>query len=216
MAVSLPNGSTLFIGSAYAAAVNITVLSNASPAVATAVGHGLSVGDYLVIVSGWSRLNNRLVRVGATPTADTFTLEGIDTTDTDLYPAGSGIGSYREVTTFTQITQVLDPSSQGGEQQYLAYQFLEDDAQTEIPTTKTAGGFDFSVGDDPTLAGYIALAAANDDRAARALRVNLANGSKLCYYAYMTLNETPTLTANELMACSASARFLNKPTRYTT
>lgn len=214
MAASLPNGSTLFIGSAYGSALTVTALSNANPGVATSAAHGLSNGDYVVVTSGWSRLNNRLVRVAGV-TTNTFELEGINTTDTDIYPAGSGIGSVREVTTFTQITQVLQPTSQGGEQQFLAYQFLEDDAQTEIPTTKTAGGFNFSVADDPTLAGYIAMAAANDDREARALRVNLANGSKLCYYAYLTLNETPSLTVNELMACQATARFLNKPTRYT-
>jgi len=215
MAASLPNGSTLFIGSAYGSALTVTTLTNANPGVATSTAHGLSNGDYVVVTSGWSRLNNRLVRVAGV-TANTFELEGINTTDTDIYPSGSGIGSVREVTTFTQITQVLQPTSQGGEQQFLAYQFLEDDAQTEIPTTKTAGGFNFSVADDPTLTGYIAMAAANDDREARALRVNLANGSKLCYYAYLTLNETPSLTVNELMACQATARFLNKPTRYTT
>lgn len=214
MAASLPNGSTLFIGSAYGSALTVTTLTNANPGVATSTAHGLSNGDYVVVTSGWSRLNNRLVRVAGV-TTNTFELEGINTTDTDIYPSGSGIGSVREVTTFTQITQVLQPTSQGGEQQFLAYQFLEDDAQTEIPTTKTAGGFNFSVADDPTLAGYIAMAAANDDREARALRVNLANGSKLCYYAYLTLNETPSLTVNELMACQATARFLNKPTRYT-
>ncbi len=215
MAASLPNGSTLFIGSAYGSALTVSALTNANPGVATSTAHGLSNGDYVVVTSGWSRLNNRLVRVAGV-TANTFELEGINTTDTDIYPSGSGIGSVREVTTFTQITQVLQPTSQGGEQQFLAYQFLEDDAQTEIPTTKTAGGFNFSVADDPTLTGYIAMAAANDDREARALRVNLANGSKLCYYAYLTLNETPSLTVNELMACQATARFLNKPTRYTT
>ncbi len=215
MAASLPNGSTLFIGSAYGSALTVSALTNANPGVATSTAHGLSNGDYVVVTSGWSRLNNRLVRVAGV-TANTFELEGINTTDTDIYPSGSGIGSVREVTTFTQITQVLQPTAQGGEQQFLAYQFLEDDAQTEIPTTKTAGGFNFSVADDPTLTGYIAMAAANDDREARALRVNLANGSKLCYYAYLTLNETPSLTVNELMACQATARFLNKPTRYTT
>lgn len=215
MAASLPNGSTLFIGSAYGSALTVSGLTNANPGVATSTAHGLSNGDYVVVTSGWSRLNNRLVRVAGV-TTNTFELEGIDTSDTDIYPSGSGIGSVREVTTFTQITQVLQPTSQGGEQQFLAYQFLEDDAQTEIPTTKTAGGFNFSVADDPTLAGYIAMAAANDDREARALRVNLANGSKLCYYAYLTLNETPSLTVNELMACQATARFLNKPTRYAT
>lgn len=216
MAASLPNGSTLFIGSAYGSDLTVTAVSNANPAVATSTAHGLAAGDYIVFTSGWSRLNGRLVRVLAAPTADTFSLEGINTTDTDKYPAGSGIGSVKEVTTFTQITQVMQPTSQGGEQQFLTYQFLEDDAQKEIPTTKTPGGFNFSVADDPSLAGYIAMAAANDDREPRALRVNLANGSKLCYYAYLTLNETPTLTVNELMACAATARFLNSPTRYAT
>ena len=215
MAASLPNGSTLFIGSAYGSVLTVSGVTNANPGVATSTAHGLSNGDYVVVTSGWSRLNNRLVRVAGV-TTNTFELEGINTTNTDIYPSGSGVGSVREVTTFTQITQVLQPTSQGGEQQFLAYQFLEDDAQTEIPTTKTAGGFNFSVADDPTLAGYIAMAAANDDREARALRVNLANGSKLCYYAYLTLNETPSLTVNELMACQATARFLNKPTRYAT
>lgn len=215
MTARVPNGSTLFLGSAYGSSLTVTILSNANPAVATSAAHGLANGDYVVVTSGWSRLNNRLVRVSGV-TAGTFELEGINTTDTGVYPIGSGIGSVKKVTTFTQITQVLQPTSQGGEQQFLAYQFLEDDAQTEIPTTKTAGGFNFSVADDPTLAGYIAMAAANDDRLPRALRVNLAGGSKLCYYAYLTLNETPTLTVNELMACASTARFLNKPTRYAT
>ena len=214
MAVSLPNGSTIAIGSAVGSAITVTALTNANPAVASATAHGLTEGDYIIVTSGWSRLNNRLVRVGTVPGVDSFQLEGINTLDTDVYPAGAGIGSVKEVTTFTQITQVLTTSSQGGEQQFLTYQFLEADVQTEIPTVKTAGGFNFSVADDPSLPGYIALAAANDDRVERALLVTLANGSKLCYLGYCTLNETPTLTVNELMACAATVRFLNKPTRY--
>ncbi|MBA3588302.1 phage tail protein [Methylibium sp.] len=216
MSVSLPNGSTIEIGSAVGTVKNITALTNASPAVATSVAHGFTVGDYLIITSGWSRLTDRLVRVLTAPTVDSFTLEGINTTDTGVFPAGSGVGTAQKVTTFTQITQILTTASQGGEQQFLSYQFLEDDSQKEIPTTKTAGGFNFSVADDPSLAGYIALASANDDRVKRALRVNLSNDSKLCYLGYCTLNETPTLTVNELMACEATVRFLNKPTRYAT
>jgi hypothetical protein len=87
---------------------------------------------------------------------------------------------------------------------------------TKIPTSKTAGGWTLQVGDDPTLAGYIALSAANDDRVARAIRINLANGSKLCYYGYCSLNKTPTLTVDQLMACEATVSFLNEAVRYAT
>jgi hypothetical protein len=215
MAVSLPNGSTVFIGSAYGSALTVTVATNANPCVMTSTAHGLSNGDYVVVTSGWSRLNNKLVRVAGV-TANTFELEGYDTTSTSIYPATSGIGSVREVTTFTQISQILQSTSDGGEQQFLEYQFLESDAKTKIPTSKTAGGWTLSIGDDPTLAGYVALSTANDDRLPRACRINLASGSKLCYYGYCSLNKTPTLTVDELMACEATVSFLNEVVRYTT
>ena len=42
MAVSLPNGALVSIASGYAQAINVTTLSNADPAVATAAAHGRS------------------------------------------------------------------------------------------------------------------------------------------------------------------------------
>jgi hypothetical protein len=214
MAVSLPNGSLVAIGSAYGAAKTISALTNASPAVATSTAHGFTEGDIVVLTSGWSRLNGKTVRVGTVPTADTFQLEDIDTSSTTLYPAGSGVGTAKEVTTFTQLSQILSSATNGGEQQFLEYQFLEADAQTRIPTFKSAAGLTFSIADDPTLAGYIAAAAANDDREARALRVSLANGSFIYYNAFVSLNKTPSLTVNELMAVEVTLSFLNEPVRY--
>lgn len=213
MAVSLPNGSIISIGSAYGSAITVTALTNASPAVATATSHGLSNGDIVVVTSGWSRLNGKSVRVSGV-TTNTFELEGIDATSTSTYPAAAGTGSVREVTTFTQLSQILSSSTNGGEQQFLEYQFLESDSQTRIPTFKSATGLTLSIGDDPTLAGYIAASAANDDRAARALKVALANGSFIYYNGYVSLNKTPSLTVNELSAVEATFSFLNEPTRY--
>jgi hypothetical protein len=213
MAVSLPNGSLIAIGSAYGSVITITALSNATNAVATATAHGLGVNDIIVITSGWSRLNGKAVRVSAV-TTNTFTLEGINTTSTTVYPPGSGIGSCREVTTFTQLSQILSSSTNGGEQQFLEYQFLEADAQTRIPTFKSASGLTLSIGDDPDLAGYAAAEDANDDREPRALRVALANGSFIYYYGYVSVNKTPSLTVNEISAVEVTFSFLNEPTRY--
>lgn len=213
MSVSLPNGSIISIGSAVGSPKTVSAITNANPAVCTSTTHGFTDGDILIITSGWSRINGKAFRVSLDETG-TFALEGLDTTDTTIYPPGSGVGTAQEVTTFTQLSQVLSSSSTGGEQRFLTYQFLEADNEVEIPTIKSGGGINFEVGDDPTLAGYTALSAANDDRVARALRVVLANGSKLYYVGYVSINKTPTLEVNTLMRLAVAVRFLNEPVRY--
>ncbi|HEY0860669.1 MAG TPA: phage tail protein [Pseudoxanthomonas sp.] len=214
MAVTLPNGALIHIGSAYGSAITVTAVSNANPAVVTAAAHGLSDGDYVVFTSGWSRLNGRTFRVDNS-TSGTFELEGIDTSDTSAYPAGSGTGTVKEVTTWTQIQQVLTTATSGGEQQFTDYQFLEADSAVRIPTFKAPAQLTMSVADDPSLPGYVAAKAANDDRVPRALRLSLPNSAKILYNAYISIASSPTLTVNEVMALEMTATFVNpEPTRY--
>lgn len=213
MSVSLPNGAVVSIASAYAAPITVTAVSNANPAVASAVGHGLANGDIVEITSGWSRLNSRIARV-ASVTADTFTLEGINTTSTNLYPAGGGAGSVRKITTWQQITQVLEFTTSGGEQQFVTYSFLEEDVEHQIPTVKSASSFAMTIGDDASLPWYGILSDANDDRIPRAVSVVLPSGSAIYYNGYVTLNKTPTLTKNELMGLQGTVSLTSEPQRY--
>lgn len=213
MALSLPNGSTIGLASGYGSKITVTALSNASPPVASATAHGLTTGDYVEVTSGWSRLNNKIVRVTSID-ADSFSLEGIDTSSTTIYPAGSGTGSVRKVTGFTQLAQILSSTSSGGDQQFLDVQFLEADAQVRIPTVKNAAGLALSIADDPSLPGYQLASAANDDRLPRAMLITTANGSKIAYNAYVSLNKIPSLTVNQAMACEVTLSFLNEPVRY--
>lgn len=215
MAVSLPNGAVIHMASGYAAWKNMTALTNANPGVATLeASHGVITGDIIEVESGWSRVRGRAVRAGTVAT-NSVPLEGIDTTLTSIYPAGSGAGRVRVISGWTQIQQVMNSTSSGGEQQFTEYQFLEDDAQRRIPTTKSAAGLTLTIADDPTLPGYILAAAANDDRLPRAIRVTLPSGSKILYNAYVTLNQTPSLTVNELMAVEMTLSLVGSPTRYT-
>ena len=210
--ISLPNGALVAIASGYTAPANITALSNASPAVATAT-NALVAGDIVEITSAWSRLTGKILRA-LTPTGTNFSLEGYDTTLTSIYPAAGGTGTFRKVSGWTQLSQILSSSSSGGEQQFLEYQLLEGDAQKRIPTVKSAAGLTFSVADDPTLAGYILASAANDDRLPRAVRVTLPSGAVILYNAYISLNKTPSLTVNEIMACEVTLSLLAEPVRY--
>ena len=214
MSVRVPNGSIVSIASGYGAAKAMSVLTNATEAVATLeAAHGVVEGEFLEITSGWSRLTDKIVRAGTVSTND-VQLDGYNTSSTVIYPAGTGIGSVREITGWTQLAQILSSASNGGEQNFLEYQFLEADAQKRIPTFKSAAGLTFSIADDPTLAGYILASAANDDRLPRAVKIVLPDTSILLYNAYISLNKTPSLTVNELMSCEVTLSLLAEPTRY--
>ena len=117
MAFSLPNGVTFAVATAYASSLTVTAATNATETVLT-VTNSLTAGDYVEVTSGWNRLNGRIFRLKAA-TGTTVTLEGIDadTSSTTNFPAGSGTGSIRKINTFTQISQVLECTSTGGEPQ---------------------------------------------------------------------------------------------------
>lgn len=213
MSVGLPNGAIVAIASTYASAKTITAITNASPAVVSSTAHGFSNGDLIELTSGWSRLNGRIVRV-ASVTTDSFALEGVDTTSVQLYPAGGGAGSCRKITAWTQISQVLEFTTQGGDQQFVTYSFLEEDVEHQIPTVKSASSFTMSIGDDASLPWYSLLSTANDDRVPRAIRMTLPSGSLILYNGYVTLNKTPTLTKNQIMALSSTVSLTSEPVRY--
>lgn len=214
MSVSLPNGALVAIASGYGASKTMSAVTNANPGVATfASGHGFASAGIVEITSEWSRLTEKVVKLG-TVSGDTAPLVGIDTSLTSIYPSGGGAGSARSITGWTQLSQILTSSSSGGEQQFLEYQFLESDAQKKIPTFKSASGLTFSIADDATQAGYILAAAANDDRLPRAVSITLPSGSVIYYNAYISMNKTPSLSVNELMAVEVTLSLLAEVVRY--
>ena len=212
MSVSVPNGALVAIASGYGSDISTTAVSNATEAVVTAA-NTFSAGDLVEVTSGWARLTSKIVRVKSATTG-TFVLEGYDTTNTAIYPAGSGIGSVRKVSGTTQLSQILTSATDGGVQQFVDYQFLESEMQKRIPTIKSAAGLTFEVADDATQPGYILAGAANDDRLPRAVTVSLPSGSKIFYNAYVSLNRTPSLTVNAIMASQVTLSLLAEPVRY--
>ncbi|MBT2326126.1 phage tail protein [Variovorax paradoxus] len=215
MAVSLPNGATIAVGSSYGASKALSAFSNANPGVMTLeASHGIVVNDIFEATSGWSRANGNVYRASVIATND-VTVEGLNTSSTTMFPAGSGTGTIREVSAWTQITQILETSTTGGEQQFVTYSFLEDDAEHQIPTVKSPISFKFKVGDDASLAHYAVLAAADADRQQRAVRVVLPSGSVIYWSAYITLQKTPSLAKNEVMGLEVTMSLINQVTRYT-
>lgn len=213
MAARLPDGAIVSLATTYGTAKTVSGISNANPGVATSTAHALANGALLSVVSGWSNLNNRIVRVAGSAT-NTFNLDGIDTTSTTLYPSGSGGGTVQEITGFTQISQIMGFSTSGGDQQFATFSFLEQGFETQIPTITSAQSITIDIADDPTLPGYIALKAASDARAVRALKLAMPDGSFILYQGYVSLNETPTVTKGSVMQVKATFSLQSKPVRY--
>lgn len=214
MSYKLPNGSKVEIGVTYGDVTDIDAVSNANPAVATvSASHALSTGDFIVVDdSGWSGLKGKAIKIG-TVAGNSAPLLDINSSSTTRFPAGQGTGTFREVLTWQQVLQVLNPQSSGGEQQFTQFQPLESDVQFELPTVRTPYRFTMDLGDDPDLAGYQAIADASDDGEARAVRVTLRDGSVILFNAIITVSKMPTLTINEVQVVNVTMALQAEPTR---
>lgn len=213
MAAQLPDGATVLIATTYGSAKPVSAVTNASPAVATSTAHGLSNGALVLVASGWSRLNARVLRLASVAT-NAASFEGFDSSSTSVFTPGGGIGTMTEITALTQITQIMGFETTGGDQQFVNYSFLEQDFETQLPTITSAQSIKISIADDPSLAGYIALKAAGEARATRALKLLLKDGSFVLYNGVVSFNETPTVTKGAIMTVSATFSLTGRPVRY--
>jgi phage tail protein len=213
MAVKLPNGATVHIATALAAEKKATVATNAAECVLTVAGHGFAAGDLVLFKSGWVKLNERVFQIGDVKT-DTFKLIGIDTSNADEFPADSGIGAVQKITDWTQVSQIVEFSTSGGEQQYVDFGFLEDNFDQQIPSTKSAMSMSIKIADDTSLPGYKAAAKCSDKGGKWPLKVVLKGGGLICYNGYPSMNKTPELVRNQVMAVTLSYAISGEVNRY--
>jgi hypothetical protein len=199
MAITLAVGTTVEIASTYGAVKAMSALSNDNPGVATLeASHGILLGDYFEVTSGWQRLTNRVVRAGTVSTND-VELEGINTTSTTRYPAGTGTGSVREITAWTQIGQLSrDLQVTGGDQQFGDITTLTDVIDQQIPTRRSPVSITLPLFFDPTLTYYSIVAAAAETATLTAVRFVYPNGVIVVANAYWSQLEFPTIEDSTL------------------
>ncbi|CAH0237056.1 hypothetical protein SRABI130_02894 [Pseudomonas sp. Bi130] len=213
MGYKLPNGATFEHAATYAAPLAFSAISNAAEAICTTVGATLVTGDIVQLTSGWTPLNGKVVRV-KTATATAITLEAIDTTSTQIFPAGSGAGTLTKVLTWAQIPQITDVAFSGGEQNYADIVFLEDQQGRQLPTDKSAASMVLTVADDPSLPYVAVVTAADSAKSMQAARLNLPGTDKLYYGAYTSFSLQPTVSRNNLLTRTVSLALQAAPTRY--
>jgi hypothetical protein len=210
----VPTGSTFFVASAIAAAKTISAVTNAIEAVVSSTAHGYSAGDTVNITSGWGRLNRRAFRI-KTVTTDSFVLEGADTTNTTFFPPGTGTGTASKVSTFTQITTVMSPTSSGGDPKTVNYKFIESDVEYSINDGFSATSYTMNLDADSIgSAGYSALKSLTDVQTDTILKIVTRSGSILLVPCTVALNESVSMQDGQINTVKASFNGNNRAVRY--
>ncbi|MES2959802.1 MAG: phage tail tube protein [Pseudomonadota bacterium] len=83
-------GIRVEVAATYGSPIAINGVSNANPGVVSETGHGLTAGQvgYFSGVSGMVQLEDQAIRVAGV-TTDTFTLQGLDTTNYSAFVSGN-------------------------------------------------------------------------------------------------------------------------------
>lgn len=197
--------------SALAAADTITGITKANPGVVTATAHGLNNGDYVYLsVLGMYQLNERVARV-ANKTADTFELEGIDTSAFDTFTSGTA-----EAITFgTSITTATSINSSGGGFDFIDTTTIHGNAKTQMPGLPAAATFNFENIWDVSDAGLLAMKTASDAQAKRCVKFTFGTGGQIMVFAgYVGANLLPGGQAQGLVTTSTTITMNGTPSYY--
>lgn len=214
MAQQFPNGTVFSVSTAFGTAVDVTAVTNANPAVATATSPPTD-GTIGVMTSGWPSLNQRVVRTDGADTSS-FEIDGFDTTDTSDYPAGEGKGAFTPVSTWVTLSQVTNIQKSGGEQQFYQWQYAEDPSgqQQQRPTFKNAKSLQLTMDFDDALDWYDSLKDADAAKDPVVLRAKLPNGKTLYYYVYPSFDADPSMNLNQNMQNVATFSQISPFTKY--
>lgn len=216
MAITKVVGTGVDIASTYGTSVTMSAITNATEAVATlAAAHGVVAGDYLEITSGWGKLNGRVVRAKTVSTND-VTLELVNTSSTSDYPAGTGTGSIRRITAWTNITQrTPNFSSNLGQVQFADVTTLDDTEERKLPIRR--GSTDLSIPGyfDRSLAWVTTVQAASDSSTPTAIRIRYPNSNKTVGNFYWNLSDVAGIEDNTLRD-AIDGTFSAKPITYAT
>lgn len=200
------------VQSALAATKTVTAITKASPAVCSSTTHGYSNGDYLLLaVQGMYQVNYRVFRVSSVA-ADSFALEGEDSTNYGTFVSGTAA----KITFGTSLATLTSINASGGDFDFIDTTTIHDNIKTQVPGLPNPATYNFDSFWDPSDAGLVALKSASDSQAQRAILFAFANGQKFTFNAYVGCSLSPTGSAQDLIKTSVVFTALGGPKSYST
>lgn len=197
--------------SALGSSKTITAVTKANPGVATSTAHGFVNGDYVLLtVSGMYQIDGKVVRVANT-TANTFELEGVNTTSFDTFSSGTAAA----ITFGTSITTATDINASGGDFDFIDTTTIHSNVKTQIPGAANPATYTFNNLWDVSDTGLAALKSASDAQAQRAFKFTFGTGGQIMAFAgYVGATLLPTGSAQDKVVTPATITMFGTPTYY--
>lgn len=217
MAFNLPEGTRFYFCSSdnFASAKTISAVTNASPAVATSTSHGYVDNEEVVFFSGWEDANYGMFRVDQSD-ANTFSFLGLNSTNTRFFPAGSGTGTTQKVGTWVSIPQVTNIQTSGGDPRFTDVNLIASRNSIRIPTGFNATTTVLTLAHDPADANWLSMIDISRALTPVAFKMALGGGGTTYGYGYMAVNESPSMTVNQVNTVTATFAFLGRQFSYST
>lgn len=191
--------------------LTVTAITAANPAVATSTAHGLANGDVVVLsVAGMTQLNQVACRINGV-TANTFNLEGIDSTSFTTFVSGTAT----KVTAWDTIGWATSLNMSGGSPKELDTTTLADTVLQQQYAMASAGSGTIDGFDQVADTAMLNLRAASTANATRAVRLTYASGQKRIFNANFSAGGGFSVSVNDAGKMSASMTvrgFINEYT----
>ena len=213
MALYFPEGSAQTFSQTFAAAKTISAMTNANPAVATSTAHGYATGDEILLTSGWEDATDSVYTVRVVD-ANSFRIDGLDTTNTGFFPVGTGAGTAQKISGWTAIPQVLTISGSGGDPSFTDVQLLPKRNSLKIPTGFNATSITLTLAHDAANANYKTMVGISRNLSKVAFKQVISGGAVTYGYGYLSVSEMPTLNSNQVNQVTAAMTVLGRSISY--
>ena len=198
--------------SALGTAKTITALTKNNPGQVTSTAHGFANGDFVLLtVTGMYQVDGRVFRVASTA-ANTFNLEGEDTTNYEAFVSGTA----QLITFGTSLATATNLSASGGTFQFIDVTTIHVNTRQQVPGLPDAINYEFTNIWDPADAGLLAMKVASDNQAQRAFRFTFGtSGPKLLFNGYVGATLLPGGQAQDKVETNSTITMFGRPTIYT-
>jgi hypothetical protein len=213
MAYYFPEGSRFYFSQTFGSPLTVSAITNDNPAEATSTAHGLIDGDEVVFLSGWEDATDTVYQVNQTAT-DTFELLGLNTTDTNFFVPGGGVGTVELVSGWTEIPQVLTIATTGGDARFTTISPIARRNSINVPTGFNATSITLTLGHDPSNANYQTMLDISRTLSKVAFKMVLSGGATTYGFGYMSVSEAPALNVNQANQVSAALTLLGRSISY--
>lgn len=215
MGYSLPEGSSQQFSSTFATAKNITAITNASPAVASCVGHGYADGDEILLLVGWEDATEAIYRVKSL-TVDTFSILGLDTSTAALFPVTGGKGTAQKVTGWQVIPKIENINTSGGDPKFTEANPLARKRGIKIPAGFNPISLAIEIGYDPTDEAYLDMLKISRESTPVAFKQVIKGAGTTYGYSYLSVSDFPKLSKGKVNVVDATASLIGAATSYPT